>query len=139
MGISLVPVAKPAVVTGGREVIVDFPSQTIAAGGNFDAIEARSSGALDEFMILSPNTNFAVAVSVDGTTILSKTYAEFHAITQTLKCVSAFPELDENGVPTGNYLVHLADISFLKSLVVRVLNTGGTGVTFNIFGKYTLS
>jgi len=123
-----------------REVIADFPSKSIDAGGYFDAISISDrSGELYEFMVLSPNTSFRVTVAVDGTTILSKTYSEFNALTQSLRSVSAFAELDENGNPTGEYLVSLKDISFLRSLIVRVSNTGGTSAIFIIFGKYTFS
>lgn len=127
------------VMKRGREVVADFSSKEIAAGGYFDPISVVGSGELYEIMILSPNTSFGVTVAVDGTTILSKTYTELHAITQPLRSVSAFPELDEDGDPTGQYLIHLKDISFLESLVVRVTNTGGASANFNILGKYNIS
>lgn len=122
-----------------REVIADFPSKAIDAGGYFDAISVTGSGEVYEFMVLSPNTSFGVTVAVDGVTTLSKTYSEFNALTQSLRSVSAFEELDENGNPTGKYLVNLKDIHFLSSLIVRVSNTGGASATFIIFGKYTYS
>lgn len=123
----------------GREIIADFPAQAIDAGGYFDAVSVSGSGELDELMILSPNTSFGVAVATDGTTILSKTYAQLNAITQSSRSISAFAELDEDGNPTGKYLIHLKDISFLVSLVARIVNTGGAVATFNIFGKYRFS
>lgn len=131
------PIYKP--LKRGREVIADFPTQAIDAGGYFDAVSVSGSGELDELMILSPNTSFGVAVATDGTTILSKTYAQLNAITQSSRSISAFAELDEDGNATGKYLIHLKDISFLVSLVARVYNTGGAAATFNIFGKYRLS
>lgn len=130
---------KRVQVFDSAEAIADFPSQVIAAGGTFDPISVTGSGVLDELMVLSPNTSFGVAVAVDGSTILSKTYAQLNALTQSLRCVSAFAELDENGDATGKYLIHLKDISFLASLVARVTNTGGASATFNIVGKYRVS
>ncbi|NVM57798.1 MAG: hypothetical protein HWN51_06745 [Desulfobacterales bacterium] len=123
----------------GVETIADFPTKVIAVGKYFDPINVVGSGELDELMVLSPNTDFAVVVAVDGTTILSKTYAELNALTQSLRCVSAFPEVDEDGNPTGDYLAHIKGISFLVSLVARVANTGAVDTTFNIFGKYAVS
>lgn len=104
-----------------------------------DAVSVTGSGELDELMIISPSTSFGVVVTVDGTIILSKTYAELNALTQSLRVVSAFSELDEDGTPTGEYLIHLKDISFLESLVARVVNTSVADITFDIFGKYRLS
>lgn len=124
----------------GSEMIVHpFPLTEIDAGGHFDAIDIKGSGRMAEFLIVSPNTSFGAAIVVDGGTILSESYASLNALTQTLLCVSAFPELDITGTPTGKYIIHLSDVSFLESLLVRVLNTGGASTTFNIFGKYILS
>lgn len=130
---------KRVQVFESAEAIADYPSQAIDAGGYFDAISVSGSGVLNELMVLSPNTSFKVDVDVDGSTILFKTYDELNALTQSLRYVSAFAELDENGDPTGNYLVHLEGISFLESLLVRIYNTGGVSTTFNIVGKYRVS
>ena len=123
----------------GRQKTADYLSQAIDAGAYLDVISVDGSGELDELMVLCPNTSFGVTIAVDGTTILSKTYSQLNAVTQTLSFVSAFAEVDENGDATGNYLIHIKNISFLSSLVARITNTGGASATFNIFGKYTLS
>jgi len=117
----------------------DYLSQAIGAGAYLDVISVDGSGELDELMVLSPNTNFGVTLATDGTTILSKTYTQLNALTQSLRFVSAFAEVDESGTATGKYLIHIKGISFLESLVARVTNTGGASATFDIFGKYTLS
>ncbi|RLB80120.1 MAG: hypothetical protein DRH17_12530 [Deltaproteobacteria bacterium] len=117
-----------------------FTSRTLAAGEEFTVVQETGRGLLREFLIRSPDTSFKVTITVDGLTAFEKTYDEIRAIEQNSPDISAFAELDENGDPTGYYIVSIRNIPFYTGLTVKVQNTGTTSLTFNqLFAKYFIS
>ncbi|MFB0543810.1 MAG: hypothetical protein ACETVR_03415, partial [Candidatus Bathyarchaeia archaeon] len=73
---------------------VDLPGSVVGAGAQLTVLERVGRGVLDELQVRSPNTNFGVLITVDGSDILDKTYAELRGIEQNSPSVSAFAELD---------------------------------------------
>jgi hypothetical protein len=117
---------------------VEFRSQPLGAGEWLDALQYTGAGQIDEFFVLAPNTNFKVQITVDGVVVLERTYDELRDIEQSTRDISAFPELDEDGNATGDYLVSIRNIRFSTSIQVKVQNTGGTSTTLrNIFIKHS--
>ena len=117
---------------------VEFDSQTLGAGEWLNALQYAGAGQVDEFFIVSPNTNFKVQITVDGVVILEKTYDELRAIQQNSRDISAFAELDEDGNPTGYYVASVRNIRFSSSIGIKVQNTGGTSTTLrNVFIKHS--
>jgi hypothetical protein len=117
----------------------EFRGETVNPGGWLNVLQYTGSGQVDEFFIRSPNTSFKVQVSIDGSVTLEKTYDELREIQQNSRDISAFPELDENGDPTGYYIVSIRNIPFTSSIGVMVQNTGTSPATLpNVFVKYRI-
>jgi hypothetical protein len=115
----------------------EFKDQVIGPGEWLDVLQYTSAGQVEEFFILSPNTNFKVQVAVDGAVVLEKTYDELREVQQNSRDISAFAELDENGDPTGFYVASIRNIPHAVSIQVKVQNTGASPITLpNIFVKY---
>ena len=117
----------------------ELRSQTIGSGEWFTALQCKGMGRVDEFLIRSPSVDIEVQVVVDGESILERSYGELREIQQVVKDISAFEELDENGDPTGFYIISLRNIPFSSSVQIRVKNIGAKPITLpNIFMKYRL-
>jgi len=115
----------------------EFKDQAVGAGEWLNVLQYTGTGQVEEFFIRSPNTNFKVQVTVDGAVVLEKTYDELREIQQNSRDISAFPELDENGDPTGYYVASIRNIPHAVSIQIKVQNTGSTPTTLpNIFVKY---
>jgi hypothetical protein len=115
----------------------ELRGETVNPGGWLNVLRYTGSGQVDEFLIRSPNTSFKVQVTVDGAVVLEKIYDELREIQQNSRDISAFPELDENGDPTGYYVVSIRNIPFTSSIGVMVQNTGTSPTTLpNVFVKY---
>lgn len=115
----------------------DLGGTEVGAGAWQTIINPTGRGAIEEFHVRSPNTDFKIEVTVNGVVKLSKTYSELRDIQQNSPRISAFAELDEDGVPTGYYVASIRNISYSVSLLLRVQNTGGTPTTFDqLFAKY---
>ena len=89
-------------------------------------IRTDKPGRLRELMIISPTDDFSILVSLDGMRWLDKSFAELEEISQESDYVSAFEQLDEEGKPTGNYVLGLRDISWLKSFDLMLVSGGVT-------------
>jgi hypothetical protein len=115
----------------------EFKDQAVGAGEWLNVLQYTGTGQVEEFFIRSPDTNFKVQVTVDGTVVLEKTYDELREIQQNSRDISAFAELDENGDPTGYYVASIRNIPHAVSIQIKVQNTGSAPTTLpNIFVKY---
>jgi hypothetical protein len=115
----------------------ELKDQTIGASEWLNVLQYNGAGQVDEFFIRSPNTNFKVQVTVDGTVVLEKTYDELREVQQNSRDISAFAELDENGDPTGYYVTSIRNIPHAVSIQIKVQNIGASSTTLpNIFVKY---
>jgi len=129
-----IPAQEEVLTTTG---IVDTTNQNISGGATYQFVNVDQLGFLEECLVVSPSTDFSLILSIDGNEAINKTYQGFNDITQTVKDISAFEELDADGNPTGKYIVHLTDIAFKVSLVISIKNNSGSPITFqNLFCKY---
>lgn len=116
---------------------VDLTDISVEAGQTYEFLSHGYPGYLDECLVISPSTNFSVVVTIDDAEFFNKTYAQYRNVTQTLRCISAFQERDEDGNPLSKYTVHIKNLVFKESIVISVRNNGGSPVTFhNLFAKY---
>ena len=119
--------------------IICLENRTVPPNEWLTILEHTGIGRIDEFFIRSPETSFTVQVSVDGAVVLEKTYDELREIQQNSRDVSAFAELDENGDPTGYYIVSIRNIPYYSSVSVKLQNVGAASITLpNIFVKYRI-
>lgn len=116
----------------------DHPSEVVGAGVWFIIVEVASGrGTLGEFHARSPDTDFEIKLTIDGTIILDKTYTQLRGIQQNSPTISAFAELDEDGDATGYYIASIRDVPYYASLKLEIKNTGGAPKTFDqLFTKY---
>lgn len=129
----------PSPVTAPTTRFVDLAGSIVASGDWLTVLQESEAGQLEQFHVRSPNTDFKVSITVDGVSVFSKTYTEIRQISQNSPEISAFAELDEDGDPTGYYVVSLRNIPYYSSVLVRVQNTGLVSVTFSqLFCKYTM-
>ena len=110
---------------------VDLGGTEVGAGAWQIILDRAGNGIVEEFQVRSPNTNFRVEITVDGTIELDKTYDQLRAVQQNSRTISAFAERDEDGDLTGYYVASIRDVSYYVSILVRVQNTGGTSTTFS--------
>lgn len=129
----------PSLETVPTTRFVDLAGSVVGAGGWLTVLESSETGELEQIHVRSPNTDFRVSIAVDGVSVFNKTYDEIRQISQNSPEISAFAELDEDGDPTGYYVVSLRNIPYESSIQVRVQNTGLIPVTFSqLFAKYTI-
>lgn len=115
----------------------DLPGSIVDPGKWLTILSRAGRGAMDEFQVRSPNTDFKVLITVDGATQLEKTYAELRLLEQNSPSISAFAELDEDGNPTGYYVASIRGVPYYSSILVRVQNTGVAPITFSqLFAKH---
>jgi len=118
--------------------IIDYADQTLDPGEWFTILDKTGRGVVEEFHVRSPSTSFRISVSVDGETIINLTYDGFREIQQNSPSISAFAELDENGNPTGFYIVSMRAILHRRHVTVKLQNTSTSPTTFSrIFAKHT--
>jgi len=102
-------------------------------------LDLSGAGVVDQVLIRSPSRDIRIVIEVDGSEILNNTYDELRQIEQDARDISAFEELDEDGNPTGYYVVSIKDIGFLSSIKISVQNIGVTAMSIpNAFVKYRL-
>lgn len=117
--------------------IVDHPGQSVNAGVWFTMIDEAGKGMMGAFHARSPDVDFEIKLTVDGTVVLEKTYAELREIQQNSPTISAFAERDENGDLTGYYVASVRDAPYYVSIKLEIQNTGGAPKTFSqLFTKY---
>lgn len=129
-----IPAQEEAPTTTG---IVDITNKTVSAGDSFEFLKVEELGLLEECLVVSPSTEFSLILTIDASQVMDKNYQGFADITQTVEDISAFEERDEDGNPTGKYIVRLTDILFKSSITISVKNDSASSITFhNLFGKY---
>lgn len=93
--------------------------------------ENDSSGGIDEIVVISPNTDFAVTVESDGRTLLDKTYAEISALSQQGKYLTAFQDRD------GSYVLNIGEfMTWSNSIKVVLKSTSGQFKFNQVYAKY---
>ena len=115
----------------------DFAGRSVEAGEWFKVLDRAGRGRIGAFHVRSPNTSFKVSISVDGESVLEKTYDELRGIQQNSPNISAFAERDEEGDLTGYYVASIRKVPYYSSILVKVQNIGVASVTFSqLFVKY---
>ena len=116
---------------------VDESNKSVGSGDTYQFLSYNHPGHLDEALIIGSTTSFSVVVTINGEEFLNKTYAQYCNITQTIECISAFEELDEDGNPLSKYVVHIKNLVFKESIAISVTNNGASPIIFhNLFAKY---
>jgi hypothetical protein len=129
IGRELAKVSRTVEVKPQPTFIVDRKGVTI--NGEDTIINKQGMGVLQELMFKSESSSFAVSVWRDDVLEINGSYSDYLEISQEIDEIAVF---ERNGV----YVLHISDIEFAESLIVKVSTT--QSVRFSrIFGKYKLS
>lgn len=108
------------------------PIGPVTIPGVYEVCNVEGSGKMHEFLVISPNTQFSLYIKVDGRPpIYDYTYANLAQITDDVDEITAYQD-----AITGNFIIHIGELKFARSLIVRI---HGVGIASRIFMKYTLS
>jgi len=108
------------------------PASPVAVDGDYEICNLLGSGKMHELLVISLATQFGLYIKVDDRPpIYNDTYARLAQITDDTAEVTAY----QNEV-TGEYIIHIGELKFSKSLIVKL---HGVGTASRIFLKYTLS
>jgi hypothetical protein len=108
------------------------PQSSVAINGEHEVCNLLGSGRMHELLVISPATQFSLYIKVDDKPpIYDDTYARLAEITDETAEVTAYQDED-----TNNYVIHIGELKFAKSLIVKI---HGIGTASRIFMKYTLS
>jgi hypothetical protein len=119
---------KPAVE---RTQIIN-PESSVAIDGVHEVCNILGSGTMHEFLVISPATQFTLYIKVDDKPpVYDDTYARLAQISDDTAEVTAYQD-----DITNEYIIHIGELKFSKSLIVRLF---GIGIATRIFLKYTLS
>jgi len=119
---------KPSV----ERTLVINPESSVAVDGVHEVCNLHGSGKMHELLVISPDTQFSLYIKVDDKPpIYDDSYARLAEITDDTAEVTAYQNED-----TGDYIIHIGELRFSKSLIVRL---HGVGTASRIFLKYTLS
>jgi len=130
----------------GNYSVVDFltptkikeeTDKTLSTGQEYEFVALTGLYLVSQFFIRSPSNNFSVIVSINGANILDNTYTEFLDFSYNIEDIAAFAEVDEDGIPTGKYVVILKNLNCDNHISIRIRNNSGGNITFDkIFCKY---
>jgi len=102
-------------------------------------LDLSGVGVVDQVLVRSPTKDIKIIVEVDGSEAIGSTYDELREIEQDARDIAAFEELDENGYPTGYYVVSIKDVWFKSSVKIFVRNIGSQSIVLpNVFVKYRI-
>lgn len=115
-----------------REVVprtVDHKNQLVKNAA--DLVNTNVGGKLKELVIRSPSQNFGIYILADGITQLSKTYTELTALSPHSDLIDAYPETNNYGELTGNYVVKIGELYWTSDCLISIRIDGDDPITFN--------
>ena len=89
-----------------------------------EIVRLQGPGRLVELIIKSSSKNYIVDIEIDGEHVFNKPYDWFQEVSEVMNEISAY-ESD------GLYYLHVTDLSFARSLVIRGLLTNTEPVTLD--------
>lgn len=122
-----------------REVVTrTLDRQSEAVAYTYDLVSSKTMGHLRELSIRSPSTNFSLLIVTDGVNRLSRTYTELTTLATISELVDAFPELDDNGAATGNYVVRIEELRWTTDCLISIhIEQPSQSITFlNLFAVF---
>lgn len=91
----------------------------VTVNGFKEVLDKSAEGELKNLLLITNSSSYKIRLIKDGDTLYDAQFSWFQSITQEVENISAFTELDSDGAVTGNYVLSLKNIAFLKH--IRVL------------------
>lgn len=98
-------------------------------------LDLKVGGRLHEMVLRSTGKNYSLLLLADRAVKIDKTFDEMMTIGPHLDTVSAIAEVDQEGTPTGFYVLRIADVSWLEE-VYAVVNVKEPTLFKQVFIKY---
>ncbi len=109
----------------------------LSPGQEYEFLALTGLYCVEEFFVRSPSTLFSVLVSINGAKILDETYTALSNFTSHIRDITAFAEVDDDGVLTGNYVAILKNLNCDTHISLRIKNNAGSNITLDkLFCKY---
>ncbi len=125
---------KPVAVKPTTHVI---DRRNILLKGRETVLDVVGCGVLQELMVKAGSSEFEVAVVKDAEHFVYGSYSKYAEVSADLEGIDAYPERDEDGALTGNYVFKVKDVEFSRSLTVE-LSTAEAVMFKAIYAKYKL-
>ncbi|RLJ01967.1 MAG: hypothetical protein DRP11_03610 [Candidatus Aenigmatarchaeota archaeon] len=103
--------------------------------GPSELLYSRCRGKLNEFVLKAEGKNFELLIETDNVPRLHMSYDELANLSPHSQFVDAFQELDENGQPTGRYVVRLGEMGWLTTCSITVYPRGSLRLA-HVYAKW---
>jgi hypothetical protein len=108
---------------------------SVGAGATYSFLNVSGAGTVQELLIVASQNTFRVDVTVDGTTVWSKSYLDASNLTDVIPTMSAFQRED------GKYIYYLSIMPFKSSIQVSIVNldTANPIILDYVYAKYEVA
>jgi hypothetical protein len=93
-------------------------------------ISESFSGGIEEFVVISPVSDFAVFIVSNGETKLDKTWIELSAISAQASDIGAFRDADEN------YILNIKNYRWQHDITVSLRSTSGNFLFNQVYANW---
>jgi len=94
-------------------------------------INETNSGSIEEFVVISPNNNFAIFIQSNGGRVkLDKTWTELSGISAQAHDIAAFEDA------SGNYVLNIKKYRWQEDMVLKLRSTSGSFLFDEVYANW---
>jgi len=94
-------------------------------------INERSSGSIEEFVAISPNSNFSIFIQSNGGRVkLNKTWAELSTLSAQAFDIVAFQDA------SGKYVLNVKKYRWQEDMVLKLMSTSGSFLFDEVYANW---
>lgn len=93
-------------------------------------IDEDNPGGIEELVVISPSSNFAIIIESGGQIKLNKTWTELSGISAQAQDIAAFMDAD------GNYVLNIRDYRWQQDILLTLRSTSGNFLFNQVYANW---